>query len=106
MKQMKKFMEKIIYKFLDSSVGPGVRFVNKDGFYNVYSESRNIIFHFTMRDDWEFVKIFRHQPLCCKISSLFSISEDEAAKHISDWFGERNGLKKVGDLKKFVPQVS
>ena len=99
-------MKQIIYNFLDSSVGPGVRLAKSGNYYNIYSNNWSLILSFRMRDDWEFVKIFRHQPLCCKISSLFSISEDEAAKHISDWFGERNGLKKVGDLKKFVPQVS
>lgn len=106
MEPTKKFMEKIIYKYLDYSIGPGVNFVSSMGYYNVYSDSRNIIFHFTMRNDWEFVKLFRHEPLCRKISSIFSISENEAAKYVSDWFGKRNGMKKVGDLKKFVPQLS
>jgi hypothetical protein len=54
-----------------------------------------------MRDDWEWVKLYRYEPLCRTVSGLFSVTEDEAAKYISNWFGEKHGLKKVEDLRKF-----
>ena len=95
-------MKKIIYNFLDYSVGPGVRLANRDNYYNIYSDNRTHILSFSMKDNWEFVKLYRYEPLCRKVSSLFSVTEDEAAKLISDWFGERHNLKKVGDLKKFI----
>ena len=98
-------MKQIIYKFLDSSVGPGIKFRNQHDFYAVYSDNNTHIFSFKMKDDWEFVKLYRYEPLCRKISALFSVTEDEAAKLISNWFGEKYGLKKVVDLKKFVPQL-
>jgi hypothetical protein len=99
-------MKQIIYKFLDSSVGPGVKLAKSENFYSLYSDNRTLILSFIMRDNWEFVKLYRYEPLCRKVSSLFSVSEGDAAKLISDWFGDRHNLKKVGDLKKFVPQLS
>ena len=99
-------MKQIIYNFLDSSVGSGVRMVKKDNSYNIYSNNQTLILSFIMRDNWEFVKLYRYEPLCRKVSSLFSISEGDAAKLISDWFGEKHGLKKVGDLRSFVPETA
>jgi hypothetical protein len=99
-------MKKIIYNFLDYSIGPGVRLAKSENFYSIYSDNRTVILSFRMKDNWEFVKLYRYEPLCRKVSSLFSVTEDEAAKLISDWFGERHNLKKVGDLKKFAPELS
>ena len=93
-------MRQIIYKFLEKSVGPGVKLRSQHDFYGVYSDNNSHIFSFRMKDDWEWVKFYRFAPLCRKVSALFSITEDEAAKFISDWFGEKYGLKQVGDLKK------
>ena len=55
-----------------------------------------------MRDDWELVKLYRYEPLCRTVNALFSVTEDEAAKFISNWFGEKYGMNKVVDIKKFV----
>jgi hypothetical protein len=97
-------MKQIVYKFLDGSVGQGVNFGNSDNFYNVYSDNRSLIFSFRMRENWEYIKLYRYEPLCRKISALFSVTEDEAAKLISDWFGEKYGIIKVIDLKRFATQ--
>ena len=60
------------------------------------------IFSFKMRDDWGLVKLYRYEPLCRTVNALFSVTEDEAAKFISNWFGEKYGMNKVVDIKKFV----
>jgi hypothetical protein len=98
-------MKQIIHNFLDSSVGTGIKFGNQHDFYAVYSDNNTHIFSFRMKDDWEFIKIYRYEPLCRTVSGLFSVTEDDAAKFISNWFGEKHGLKKVGDLRKFGPQM-
>jgi hypothetical protein len=99
-------MKRIIYNFLDSSVGPGVRLAKSGNYYNIYSNNWSLILSFRMRDDWEFIKLYRYEPLCRTVSGLFSVTEDEAANYISNWFGDRHNLKKVSDLRKFVPQLS
>ena len=99
-------MKQIIYNFLDSSVGPGVRLAKSGNFYNIYSNNWSLILSFRMRDDWEYIKLYRYEPLCRTVSGLFSVTEDEAANYISSWFGEKHGLKKVGDLRKFEPEIA
>jgi len=99
-------MRQIVYKFLDKSIGPGVKLRNQHDFYAVYSDNNTHIFSFKMKDDWEFIKLYRYEPLCRTVSGLFSVTEDEAAKYISNWFGEKHGLKKVGDLRKFEPEIA
>jgi hypothetical protein len=59
-----------------------------------------------MKDDWEWIKLYRYEPLCRTVSGLFSVTEDEAAKLISNWFADKYGIVKVIDLKKFIPQLS
>jgi len=95
-------MVRLIYKFLDESAGPGVRLINQNEYYAVCSDNYTHIFSFRMKDDWTWFKIYREKPLCRTISGLFSVTEDEAAKHVSSWFGNRNNIIKVEDLKKFV----
>lgn len=95
-------MVKNIYEFLDESVGTGIKLINQHEYYAVRSDNNVHIFSFKMKDDWTWFKIYRSPTLCCKISSLFSVTEDEAARYIRDWFGDRNNMIKVDDLKKFV----
>ena len=95
-------MKQLIYNFLEDSVGPGVRVSGSKDFYYVYSGNNTHIFSFKMRDDWGLVKLYRYEPLCRTVNALFSVTEDEAAKFISNWFGEKYGMNKVVDIKKFV----
>jgi len=98
-------MKQIIYNFLEESVGPGVKLKCQHDFYAVYSNNNTHIFSFRTKDNWEFIKLFRYEPLCRTISGLFSVSEDEAAKFISGWFGDKYKMKKVRDLRKFVHYI-
>jgi len=49
--------------------------------------------------------LFRSESLSKTLSRFFCITEDEAAMFTKDWFGDRHNLKKVGDLKKFIPET-
>jgi len=95
-------MKQIIYKFLDKSIGPGVKLRNQHDFYAVHSDNNTHIFSFKMKDDWEWIKLYRYEPLCRTVSGLFSVTEDESAKLISNWFADKYGIVKVINLKKFT----
>ena len=97
-------MRQIIYNFLDEYVGTGIYLTHNEdrSFYNIFSNNKTRIITFRVSDNWEHIKLFRSESLCKTLSSFFCISEDDAASFTKDWFGEKYGLKKVGDLKKFV----
>ena len=101
-------MTQIVYKFLDEYVGDGIYLTHNEdrSFYNIYSMNKTPIITFRVADNWEHIKLFRSEPLCKTLSNFFCISEDEAALFTKDWFGDRHNLKRVGDLRKFVPQLS
>jgi hypothetical protein len=100
-------MTQIVYKFLDEYVGPGIYLTHNEdrSFYNIYSMNKTPIITFRVADNWEHIKLFRSEPLCKTLSSFFCISEDDAAMFTKDWFGDRHNLKRVGDLRKFVPEM-
>ena len=100
-------MTQIVYKFLDEYVGNGIYLTHNEdrSFYNIYSMNKTPIITFRVTDDWEHIKLFRSEPLCKTLSSFFCISEDDAAMFTKDWFGDRHNLKRVGDLRKFVPEM-
>lgn len=101
-------MTQIVYKFLDEYVGTGIYLTHNEdrSFYNIFSNNKTKIITFRVADNWEHIKLFRSEPLCKTLSNFFCISEDEAAIFTKDWFGDRHNLKRVGDLRKFVPQLS
>ena len=101
-------MTQIVYKFLDEYVGDGIYLTHNEdrSFYNIFSSNKTPIITFRVADYWEHIKLFRSEPLCKTLSNFFCISEDEAALFTKDWFGDRHNLKRVGDLRKFVPQLS
>lgn len=101
-------MTQTVYKFLDEYVGTGIYLTHNEdrSFYNIFSNNKTRIITFRVADNWEHIKLFRSDSLCKTLSSFFCISEDEAAIFTKDWFGDRHNLKRVGDLRKFVPQLS
>jgi hypothetical protein len=100
-------MTQIVYKFLDEYVGNGIYLTHNEdrSFYNIFSNNKTQIITFRVADNWEHIKLFRSEPLCKTLSRFFCISEDEAALFTKDWFGDRHNLKRVGDLRKFVPEM-
>ena len=101
-------MTQIVYKFLDEYVGNGIYLTHNEdrSFYNIFSNNKTQIITFRVADNWEHIKLFRSEPLCKTLSNFFCISEDEAALFTKDWFVDRHNLKRVCDLRKFVPQLS
>jgi hypothetical protein len=37
------------------------------------------------------------------VSGFFGINDYDSTKYIKYWFGDVHGLKKVGDIIKFIP---
>ena len=104
----KNWMEKRIYDFLDKTVGRKVKCVKvsentgrED--YVIRSENRTVIIHFINFVNTDRVALFRSSSLCDMVSGFFGIDEQESAKYIKYWFGDVHGLKKVGDIRKFIP---
>lgn len=97
-------MVRSIYKFLDDTAGPGVnsRCDGSHSYYNLSSDNGTSLLSFFVDDDWDNFKIYRSNSLCEKLSLFFCIDENESAKHISNWFGERNGIKQVSDLLRYT----
>ena len=100
-------MKQMIYNYLDKSLGNQVYLTHNEDrlFYNIYSHNKTLILTFRVKDNWENIKLFRSDQLCKTVSSLFCITTDEAAIYTKDWFGNRHNLKRVGDLRKFVPEI-
>lgn len=101
-------MEKTIYKFLDEYLGDEVNCV-KDrphrgyNYYGLFSKNnKTLILTFqARRNDGNFI-LFKSSYLTELVSTFFSIEENESSRIIQDWFGDKHGIKKVGDLMKFV----
>lgn len=97
-------MEKHIYKFLDSYIGyeaKSIRNLRRANLYKIVSSDGITICEFSIHDDNK-ISIFRSKGLCETVSNFFDVSEQVAAKHIRNWFGDVHNLKKVGDITKFI----
>jgi hypothetical protein len=95
-------MVRLIYKFLDDYVGTGIKLIKQHEYYSVRSDNNTHILSFKMKDDWTWFKFYRSPSLCRNICGYFLVTEDDAAKYVKDWFGDRNNMIKVDDLKKFI----
>lgn len=98
-------MEKRIYDFLDKTVGRKVKClrISERGDYVIKSENGTVILHFIYFASTDRVTLFRSRSLCDMVSGFFGIDEQESTKYIKYWFGDVHGLKKVGDIIKFIP---
>lgn len=101
-------MEKTIYKFLDEYLGDEVVCVRDKptrnyNYYYLYSKNNKtrILLFQVRRNDGNFI-LFKSSYLTELVSTFFSIEENESSRIIQDWFGDKHGIKKVGDLMKFV----
>lgn len=50
------------------------------------------------------VVIFRSDRLCDTLKDFFGLTDDESARIVKDWFGDKLGLKRVHDLLDFIPE--
>jgi hypothetical protein len=98
-------MEKLIYRFLDDSIGGGIKIKkNIAGRAQlVYSDKNKHIFAFRVTKDGLGVTLYRNPHLCRTIGALFSVDEDSVAKIVSHWFADKNDVNKISDLLKYIP---
>jgi hypothetical protein len=100
-------MEKHIYKFLDTLVGNQVvcckslDLRHRGTLYKIKSTDGTLILEFNIFED-KTIGVFRSRELCDTVSAFFNIDDQEAANYIKWWFGDVHGLKKVGDILKFI----
>lgn len=97
-----------MYKFLDNYLGDEVVCVRDKptrnyNYYYLYSKNNKtrILLFQVRRNDGNFI-LFKSSYLTELVSTFFSIEENESSRIIQDWFGDKHGIKKVGDLMKFV----
>jgi hypothetical protein len=98
-------MEKLIYRFLDDSIGGGIKIKKSVAGRGqlVYSDSNKRIFGFRLNEDGSGVYLYRYPSLCRTISALFSVDENSAAKIVGHWFADKNGINKISDILKYIP---
>lgn len=100
-------MKDIIYHFLDKTVGSDVKCriiseTKNNTHYSIRSINGTLILDFRVFEDSDKIAIFRNPRLCDMVSGFFGIDEQESARYIKFWFGDKHGLIKVGDIKKFI----
>lgn len=100
-------MEKLIYNFLDNYYGDEVYVVQFGREYVINSSKGGKIVSFIYWESSdgmdERISLHGNSKVCEMIGSFFSIHYKEASNYIRDWFGDKHNLKKVSDIKKFIP---
>lgn len=104
-------LEKQIYNFLDRTLGHEVTCITithpKRESYIITSTKgyRILEFIFLTGDRGEErIALFRSKQLTSMVSNFFGIDNETSTKYIKYWFGDVHGLKKVGDVVKFIPR--
>jgi len=106
-------MEKLIYNFLDNYYGDEV-VCRSIGLYRsipeymIFSPKGGRILSFTVMDyleeqGGERISLHGNSKLTEMVGAFFSIDKQDASKYIRNWFGDKHNLKKVSDIKKFIP---
>lgn len=104
-------MEKsLVYKFLDNVVGDGVNCKEltrrgRSGVYRIKSNSGYIILDFMVSTDGNRVTLIAGNELYNMVSSFFPLEHKICLNYIRDWFGDKYDLKKVNDIKRFIPPI-
>lgn len=109
-------MEKLIYKFLDVHFGNEIvvkkRHIFSKPEYLICSPKGGVILSFIVHDDYteeqggERISIIGRNSVYEMLMGFFSIEKQNAMGYLRNWFGDKHDLKKVGDLKKFIPHSS
>ena len=103
-------MEKVIYDFLDKTIGHEVVCEYKniwgDNHYSIRTKDLEIeVIKFKVYGPPlnHQVRIIGSQPICKIVSSFFGIKYNESHVYIFDWFFNVHGLKDDMDILKFIP---
>lgn len=104
-------LEKQIYNFLDRTLGHEVNCIttttlNRESYIIMSTKGHRILEFVLLNGDRgeSRVALFRSKRLTSMVSSFFGIDDETSTKYIKYWFGDTHGLKKVGDVVKFIPQ--
>lgn len=106
-------MENIIYNFLDNYFGDEV-FCRNIGLtrsipeYMIYSPKGGRILSFSImgyleEQGGERISLHGNSKVTEIVGAFFSIDKKDASNYIRNWFGDKHNLKKVSDIKKFIP---
>lgn len=101
-------MENIIYNFLDNYFGDEVYVVQFVKEYVIYSTKGGKIVSFIVLDHLEEqggerISLHGNSKVTEIVGAFFSIDKKDASNYIRNWFGDKHNLKKVSDIKKFIP---
>ena len=103
-------MEKVIYDFLDKTIGHEVVCEYKniwgDNHYSIRTKDLEIeVIQFKVYGPplKHKVRIITPPPICKIVSSFFGIELKESHVYIFDWFSNVHGLKEDKDILKFIP---
>jgi len=107
-------MEKIIYKFLDNYFGDEVYvkkvYAMRKPEYHICSPKGGLILSFMVHDEYdsnierkERISVIGSHKTYQLLCSFFPIGLRESMDYLRDWFGDKHNIKKVGDIKKFIP---
>lgn len=101
---------KLVYDFLDNVVGNGVtckKLTNRgrSGVYRIKSNKGYTILDFMVSTDGNKVSLIAGNELYNMVSLFFSMEHKMCLNYIRDWFGDKHDLKKINDVKKFIPQI-
>ena len=104
-------MEKVIYDFLDKTIGHEVVCEFKNGWgdnhYTISTKDLDIIIikfkvygpHF--KDP---IRIITPPTICKIVESFFGLEYRESHEYIFNWFFKVHGLKEDTDILKFIPK--
>ena len=104
-------MSKLINKFLDKYLGDEIvvksQKLKNSTEYFLFSKSKVLILSFRFKPEAKpeaSYVMFRGNNLCKFVSSWFGLTEDEAMRHIRNWFADKHNINKFSDLNKFIKE--
>ncbi len=106
--------KKTIYKFLDMVTGEGIICfkigeIRGSSVYQIKSNNGYIILTFFVSKDGKRVRFYESnysEELYNILNSFFPLERKICLNYIRDWFGDKHDLKKVNDVKKFIPRIN
>jgi len=105
-------MEKsLVYNFLDKVVGDGVSckeltMRGRSKIYRIKSNSGYTILDFMVSTKGDRVILIAGNELYNMVNGFFPLEHKICLNYIRDWFGDKHDLKKVNDVKKFIPRIN
>jgi len=97
---------KLVFYFLDEILGRGFTCRRRIDFlrekvYIIHSNTDYIILVFILSDDN--ISIIIGDKLSDIVMGFFPIDKKTSLNYIRDWFGERYGMDKKNDIRRFIP---